>query len=233
MADPQPRRAAVHAPDAETWGQAWQRWNTRKPASMYARESKHSGLTKALGARDLTVLGVAAIIGAGIFVLPGVGVARGGPGGLVLGFVFAGIVSTFAALAYAEMSAMMPISGSAYAYAYTSVGEMLAWLVGWNLVLEYALGNVAVAVGWAGSLASLLAGFGINIPAQLLNPPGVVDPLTGIAGVFNLPAFLIVLLITLPLIRGVKESAGMATGLVAIKLFVVLFVIFFGALYVN
>jgi APA family basic amino acid/polyamine antiporter len=199
----------------------------------YHAESSASGLRKALGARDLTVLGVAAIIGAGIFVLPGVGVARGGPGGLVLGFVFAGIVSTFAALSYAELSAMMPISGSAYAYAYTSVGEMLAWLVGWNLVLEYALGNVAVAVGWGGSLASLLAGFGITIPLQLLNPPGVVDPTTGVVGVFNLPAFLIVMLITAVLVRGVRESARMATGLVALKLFAVLFIIFFGALYVN
>ncbi|HEV8361865.1 MAG TPA: amino acid permease, partial [Candidatus Thermoplasmatota archaeon] len=217
------KRGVVHAADDETWSQAWTRWNVRKPLSAYDRESKGSDLKKALGARDLTVLGVAAIIGAGIFVLPGVGVAVGGPGGLVLGFIIAGVVSTFAALAYSEMATMMPISGSAYAYSYASVGEMLAWLVGWNLVLEYALGNVAVAVGWSGSFATLLAGFGLNIPIELLNPPGVAG------GIFNLPAFLIVLLLTFILIRGVKESASTATGLVAVKLFAVLFIIFFGA----
>ena len=231
--DASPPRARIAGDaHAETWGEAWTRYGARKSFQAYQKDATKSGLKKTLGTLDLTVLGVAAIIGAGIFVLPGVGVARGGPGGLILGFIIAGVASTFAALMYSELAAMMPVSGSAYAFSYISVGELLAWLVGWNLVLEYALGNVAVAVGWSGSLATLLDGIGLHIPAQLLNPPGVADA-NGVIGIFNLPAFLIVLLITIPLLRGAKESARAATVLVAVKLFVVLFVIFFGAFLVN
>jgi APA family basic amino acid/polyamine antiporter len=236
------RRAAVGGAGAEeTWREAWRRWNTVKPLSAYEREARQTKLAKALGARDLTVLGVSAIIGAGIFVLPGVGVAAAGPA-LVLGFVVAGVASAFAALNYSELATMLPISGSAYAYSYATVGELLAWLVGWNLVLEYALGNVAVAVGWSGSFASLLAGFGVNIPVQFLRAWGTVDPTCGspsavpgacVPGLFNIPAFLIVMLITVVLIKGVKESARTATGIVAVKLFVLLFVIFFGAFYIH
>jgi basic amino acid/polyamine antiporter, APA family len=224
-------RVAAAAPD-ESWSEAWTRWNTRKPVAEYERESRQSELKKVLGARDLTVLGVSAIIGAGIFTLPGVGVAQAGPA-LVVGFIIAGIVCTFAALNYAELASMLPISGSAYAYSYATVGEMLAWLVGWNLVLEYALGNVAVAVAWGDNLVGLLGGLGVNLPPQLTAAPGVATAAAGVTGWFHLPAFLIALAVMFIILRGVKESARMATGLVGVKLFVLLFVIFFGAFYVN
>jgi APA family basic amino acid/polyamine antiporter len=228
-----PPRARIAGSGEETWGEAWTRWNSRKSIAQYEHESKTTELKRVLGAGHLTVLGVSAIIGAGIFVLPGVGVAAAGPA-LVLGFVIAAVACTFAALNYSELAAMFPIAGSAYAYSYATVGELLAWLVGWNLLLEYALGNVAVAVGWSGSLASLLQGFGLNLPPALLNAPGLTDAAgNSLGGVFNLPAFLIVILITFILVRGVKESARTATGIVAVKLFVLLFVIFFGAFYIR
>jgi basic amino acid/polyamine antiporter, APA family len=224
---------AGQAGPEESWSEAWQRWNRRKGVDMYARESKSSGLSKTLTARDLTVLGVSAIIGAGIFALPGLGVAVAGPA-VVFGFIIAAIAAGFAALNYAELATMMPISGSAYAYSYASVGEMLAWLVGWNLVLEYALGNVAVAVAWGDFLFSALEPFGF--PAAFAGAPGTQVRLadgTFVTGIFHAPAFAIVLLIMTVLIRGVKESAKTATVIVGIKLFVLLFVIFFGAFYIN
>lgn len=220
-----PLRAVVAgSSDGETWRQAWERWNARKSVAQYGRESEATGLKKVLGPLELTVLGVSAIIGAGIFALPGVGVAVAGPA-VAMGFVIAAVASGFAALNYAELAAMMPISGSAYAYSYVSVGELLAWLVGWNLVLEYALGNVAVAVAWSGFFDSMLRGAGLALPDALVAAPP--------AGVFNVPAFIVVLLIMGVLVVGVKESARAATGIVAVKLFVLLFVIFFGAFYVN
>jgi basic amino acid/polyamine antiporter, APA family len=235
------RRGSVAGERPEAWSDAWRRWNTPKPVSAYEAEAKRSGLHRTLGPLGLTALGVSGIIGAGIFVLPGVGVQIAGPG-LVLGFALAGFTCVFAAMAYSELATMMPIAGSAYAYTYVSLGELLAWLVGWNLVLEYALSTVAVAVGWSGFFGASLRGLGVQLPAAITRAPGLVDPTCGTAqaiadacvpGVFNIPAFLIILLIMSILVKGVKESAGTAVFLVGVKLFVLLFVIFFGAFYVD
>ena len=194
-------------------------------------EDKGHGLKRALGAIDLTMLGVGAIIGAGIFVLTGnAAAAHAGPA-IVLSMVAAGIACAFAGLCYAEMAAMIPIAGSAYTYSYATLGEFLAWIIGWDLILEYALGAATVSVGWSGLVVSFLAQFGIGIPAQFtVGPFEHVTMANGttVQGVFNLPAFLIVLLITVILIVGVRESANVNTVIVFIKIGVVIALIIAG-----
>lgn len=194
-------------------------------------EDSGHGLKRALSAIDLTMLGVGAIIGAGIFVLTGnAAAAHAGPA-IVLSMVAAGIACAFAGLCYAEMAAMIPIAGSAYTYSYATLGEFLAWIIGWDLILEYALGAATVSVGWSGLVVSFLAQFGIGIPAQFtVGPFEHVTMANGatVQGVFNLPAFLIVLLITVILIVGVRESANVNTVIVFIKIGVVVALIIVG-----
>ncbi len=201
-----------------------------------ASETGEHTLKKTLSALDLTMLGVGAIIGTGIFVLTGQAAGKHAGPAVVISMIIAGIVSMFAALCYSEFAASIPISGSAYAYGYGTLGEFVAWIIGWDLILEYAFGAATVAVGWSGYLVSLLKDLGINFPAALAAPPGQVVTLTDgstVTGIFNLPAALIAIAVTLLLIRGIKESASFNSIIVIVKVLVVVLFIVAGIGYVN
>jgi len=201
----------------------------RKPASMLVADANNAagGLKRVLGALDLTALGIGAIIGAGIFVLSGVGAKYAGPA-LVISFGVAGFACAMAGLCYAEFAAMIPIAGSAYSYSYATMGELVAWIIGWDLVLEYAVGASAVASGWSGYFRVILEGLGIHLPVALTHAPGSVP-----GAIINLPALLIVLLISAVLYVGISESARLNAIIVAIKLGVVAAVIVIGAFFVK
>ncbi len=202
-----------------------------KPLSRILAEGsdEQHGLKRSLGPWALTAMGIGAIIGTGIFVLTGVASAtRAGPS-LTLSFVVAGIVSALAALCYAEVSSKVPISGSAYTYTYATMGEFLAWIVGWGLVLEYALGASTVSVGWSGYFTFILHTlFNWNIPQAWQHSHWDATP-----GIANLPAAGIIFLITALLVRGTKESGSVNAVIVAIKLAVVLFFIAIGLGHIN
>lgn len=187
------------------------------------------GLKRSLGPWALTAMGIGAIIGTGIFVLTGVGSAtRAGPA-LTISFVIAGIVSALAALCYAEVSSKVPISGSAYTYTYSTLGEFFAWIVGWALVLEYALGASTVSVGWSGYFTFILHTlFNLNIPQAWQHSHW--DPTPGIA---NLPAAAIILLVTALLVKGTRESGNVNAIIVAIKVLIVLFFIAIGVGHID
>src|SRR3982751_1428130 len=165
-------------------------------------ESGGKALKRTLSALDLTLLGIGAIIGTGIFVLTGTAAANQAGPGIVLSYVVAGLACGFAALCYAEFAAMIPIAGSAYTYSYATLGEVFAWMIGWDLILEYAVGSMTVAVGWGGYFHRFLAGFAIPLPAWMAASP---DPVAGT--LVNLPAILIVLGIMVLLVIGVRERA--------------------------
>ncbi|WP_330299156.1 amino acid permease [Streptomyces sp. NBC_00503] len=189
------------------------------------QEPEHA-LKKSLSAWDLTVFGVGVIIGTGIFVLTGkVAKESAGPA-TALAFVAAGVVCALAALCYAEFASTVPVAGSAYTFSYASIGELPAWIIGWDLVLEFALGTAVVAVGWSGYVRSLMDNAGIHLPAALQGPdvPG---------GTFDLLAFVLVLVLTAILVVGVKLSARITAVVVAIKVTVVLIVIIAGAFFIN
>ena len=259
----------------------------KKPISQLLAEAKETGehsLKRTLGPFQLTALGVGAVIGAGIFVLSGLGAHYAGPG-LMLSFIVSGLGCAFAALCYAEFAAMIPLAGSAYTYAYATLGEIFAWIIGWDLTLEYAMGASTVSSGWSNHFIELLDIFHIKMPlwlaydhwtalataekmvardmAQAADPslmPGTqafLDKITSILAMhspelvqrahemvnapkifgleigFNLPAFLIALIITAILVVGIKESARFNAGIVVVKVAVVLFVIFLGFRYIN
>ncbi len=210
-----------------------------KPIAKIIAEATETGehtFKKALTSLDLTALGVGAIIGTGIFVLTGQAAGKHAGPAVVISMVIAGIVSLFAALCYSEFAASVPISGSAYAYGYGTLGEFVAWIIGWDLILEYAFGAATVAVGWSGYVVSLLKDFGINFPAALSNPPGTTVTLADgstASGMFNLPASLIAIAITLLLIRGIKESAKFNSIIVIVKTLVVVLFIIAGISYVS
>lgn len=185
-------------------------------------------LKKALGAFDLSMLGIGAIVGTGIFVLTGVVAAKHAGPALIISFVIAGLACAFAALCYSEFASMIPESGSAYTYSYIAFGEIIAWVLGWDMVLEYGLASSAVASGWSGYMQGLLTGFGIHIPTILA---GAYNPAKGTF--IDLPAIIIVLLVTLLLSRGVKESAKFNRIMVIIKLAVVVLFIVVGVGYVK
>lgn len=222
-----------------------------------------SGLKKVLGVKDLTFMGIAAVIGAGIFSTIGTAAYNGGPGIATL-FIITAITCGFCALCYAEFASRVPIAGSAYTYAYVSFGELIAWIIGWALILEYAIGNIVVAVSWSGYFDNLLRGLGIHLPAWLLKDPfsasKLVDeanqaiannqPLTDsmknalsawdsapiIAGkhfFINLPAFLIVCLIAALAYVGIQESKKSTNFMVIFKILVIIFVIILGGFYVQ
>jgi basic amino acid/polyamine antiporter, APA family len=193
---------------------------------MSDAETHAGGLKRALGALDLTLLGIGAIVGAGIFVLTGVAAARYSGPAVTLSFVVSGFACAMAALCYAEFAAMIPVAGSAYSYSYATMGELVGWIIGWDLVLEYAVGAAAVAVGWSGYLHTILKGVGINLPAAITRAPGA-------GGIIDLPALLIVLVITAVLYIGISESARLNSIIVGIKLFVIGIVIVVGAFYVR
>jgi basic amino acid/polyamine antiporter, APA family len=185
-------------------------------------------LKKDLGAFDLSMLGIGAIIGTGIFVLTGVAAAEHAGPALILSFILSGLACVFAALCYAEFASTVPVSGSAYTYSYATFGEVIAWILGWDLILEYGLASAAVASGWSGYLQGLLAGFGIHFPQAITS---AYDPAKGTF--IDVPAILIILIITLLLTQGVKKSAKFNTIMVIIKLVVVLLFIGVGAWYVK
>jgi APA family basic amino acid/polyamine antiporter len=210
-----------------------------KPISRIIAEAQETGehtLKKALSALDLTMLGIGAIIGTGIFVLTGQAAGKHAGPAVVISMILAGIVSAFAALCYSEFAASVPISGSAYAYGYGTLGEFVAWIIGWDLILEYAFGAATVAVGWSGYLVKLLAEFHIQFPAAFSAAPGTAVTMTDgsiVTAVFNLPGFLISIAVTLLLIRGIKESASFNSVIVIIKVLVVVLFIVAGIGYVN
>jgi APA family basic amino acid/polyamine antiporter len=221
-----------------------------KPTDELVADSEHTQhrLKKALGPIDVTALGIGAIIGAGIFATIGTAAAgdatRPGAGpGLILSFILTGIACGFAALCYAEFAAMIPISGSAYTYAYATLGELVAWIIGWDLIIEYAVGNVAVAISWGNYFKTLVAGFGINIPDWLSTDyrtaariPGLFERAPHVFGVpivFNILAFGIVTLVTIVLVIGIRESATMTTIMVMLKLIVLGFFVAVGWSYMK
>ena len=240
---------------------------SRKSVDQLTAESKAGeGLKRVLGRWDLTALGIGALIGAGIFASTGsaivgdpeVGRLGAGPA-IVLSFVLTAVTCGFAALCYAEFAAMVPISGSAYTYAYASLGELVAWIIGWDLILEYAVGNIAVAVSWAGHFRELLSYFGLSLPAWLtidyrsalqaveavaagatdLSSVYLASAVTGAPHLFgipivvNLPAVAIVALITMVLVYGIRESATTNTVMVAVKVGIVVFFVAVGAFFVK
>jgi basic amino acid/polyamine antiporter, APA family len=189
-------------------------------------------LRRTLTAMDLTLLGIGAIIGTGIFVLTGTAAANQAGPAIVVSYMLAGVACAFAALCYAEFAAMIPISGSAYTYAYATLGEIFAWMIGWDLILEYAVGSMTVAVGWSGYFQRILAGLGadgVHLPVWMSAAPAA-----GVEGaVVNLPAVIIVLVISALLVIGVRESARFNAAMVAVKLAAILFFIVVGASYVR
>lgn len=232
---------------------------TKNPDDMMA-DAKKEGLEKTLGVWDLIILGIGAIIGSGIFAVVGIAAAGGpdsvgaGPA-LVVSMVVAAIACVFSALCYSEFAAMIPVAGGAYTYTFATLGEFAAWMVGWILMLEYAVGYIAVAVAWSKHLMQFLQGFNHILPACIVNPPiwivndyktaaniahetGVnigtaVPHLFGMPICFNLPAMLIIIAITSILIKGTKDSTKMAGVMVVIKLAVIALFILVGAFYVK
>ncbi len=224
-----------------------------KPLSKLLNEAQTEGeatLKRSLGPVNLITLGIGAIIGAGIFVLTGQAAAKHAGPAVTLSFVFAGITCAFAGLCYAEFASLIPIAGSAYTYGYATLGELVAWIIGWDLVLEYAFGAATVASGWSGYFVGLLNDFGIHIPPQLTATPGMAlyqyhdrwlqaaalpqgvsaAGLPHATGVFNLVAFVAIVIVTAVLVRGIEESANLNTGIVMVKLAVVgIFLVLGGA----
>ena len=204
-------------------------FRTKNLDDMVAASRKPGGLAKVLGPLDLILMGIGAIVGTGIFVLTGTGALTAGPA-LTISFVVAAIACGFAALCYAEFASTVPVAGSIYTYSYATMGELVAWMIGWDLLLEYGLATSAVSVGWSGYLQSLLASIGYKLPTVLTAAPGAVP---GVTTWFNLPALLIMLFLTGMLALGVRESARLNNVMVAIKIGVVLLFIGVGAGHVE
>jgi len=210
----------------------------RKPLSLLLEEMKgESRLHRVLGPVQLTSLGVGAIIGTGIFVLTGVAAHdKTGPA-LMLSFVVAGAACFFAALCYSEFASMVPVAGSAYTYAYATLGELLAWIIGWDLILEYAVASATVAHGWSHYFQDFIGIIGIQWPKILGGAPFDYDPTAGVfistGNIVDLPAIVVTILVTWVLVIGIRESARFNTAMVLLKLAVVLFVIIVGSFYVK
>jgi basic amino acid/polyamine antiporter, APA family len=208
----------------------------KKPMEAYEADMKKSELKRVLTKWGLTSLGIGAIIGGGIFTLTGIAAHNHAGPALALAFIVAAIGCTFASLCYAEFSSILPVEGSAYAYSYGTIGEIFAWLIGWNLILEYMMGATTVAVAWSGYFEKLIHLFGITIPISLINDPYTAGEKLGAGGpvaAFNFAAFFITWLVTIVLVRGIQESAKANNIIVIIKLSVVLFVIIAGAFYIK
>ena len=202
------------------------------------RESKdETGLKRTLTATNLVMLGVGAIIGAGIFVLTGAAASLHAGPAVVLSFVAAGIACAFAGLCYSEFASMIPISGSAYTYAYATLGEFIAWIIGWDLILEYLFGAATVAVGWSGYVVSFLADFGLQIPTNLSTSPFIYDNATSnftrTGALLNFPAMFIIAMMTTLLVIGISESAKFNNVIVIVKVIVILLFIGFGFSYID
>lgn len=195
-----------------------------------AADTAH-GLKRVLGPWHLIFLGIGAIVGAGIFVMTGHAAAQYAGPAITLSFVLAGLTCSFAGLCYAEFASLIPIAGSAYTYAYATLGEFFAWIIGWDLILEYSLGATAVSIGWSGYMVSFLNDLGVRFPAALAASPFAFDPQrhawSSTGALFNLPAFIIIAVITALLVIGIKESATVNVVIVFLKISVIL--IFIGA----
>ncbi|MBK8248551.1 MAG: amino acid permease [Gemmatimonadetes bacterium] len=215
---------------------------SKKNLEHLMRESEGTGdtvnLKRTLGAMNLTLLGIGAIIGAGIFVLTGTAAAQYAGPAIVLSFVLAGFGCLFAGLCYAEFASMIPIAGSAYTYGYATLGELVAWIIGWDLILEYLFAASTVAVGWSANVVAFLKDFaGIELPAALTSAPLVADKATGAitatGAIINLPAVLLIGVLTTMLVIGIQESARLNNLIVFIKVAIVFLVIGFGFMYVT
>jgi len=221
----------------------------RRVADLQAEALTDQRLKRVLGPVNLTSLGIGAIIGAGIFVLTGHAAAQYAGPGIVYSFMLSGLACAFAGLCYAEFASMIPLSGSAYTYGYATLGEFVAWIIGWNLILEYLFAASTVAVGWSGYVVSFLKDLGITIPAAFTSAPYdhmaaanlhwwnvwqlFAHGWTSTGAVLNVPAMLIVAVITVLLVVGIKESANFNNAIVALKLLVILTFIAVGAAYIN
>ena len=210
---------------------------TKSMARLMEEMRGENRLRRILGPVQLTSLGVGAIIGTGIFVLTGQAAHdKTGPA-LMLSFVSAGIACVFAALCYAEFASMVPVAGSAYTYAYATLGELFAWIIGWDLILEYAVGSATVAHGWSHYFQDFIGILGLKIPHVFSTAPFDYDPKLGhfvsTGTVLDLPAIIITLIVTVILVKGIRESASFNATMVIIKLIIVFFVIIVGAFYVN
>jgi len=237
-----------------------QLFSTKSFKQLMHHANEDNGMKRALSATNLTTLGIGAVIGAGIFVLTGQAAAQYAGPGIVISFLISGMACLFAGLCYAEFASMIPISGSAYTYAYATLGEFIAWIIGWDLILEYLFAASTVSVGWSGYVVSFLKDFGINIPPQftaaystvLVDIPNlgwkpitsqiteslassgiVVANLPHITAVLNLPAMFVIAAITVLLVIGIKESASFNNIMVMIKVFVILLFIGIGFFFVN
>jgi APA family basic amino acid/polyamine antiporter len=207
----------------------------RKPLSQLLAEAGDSekGLSRTLTATSLVGLGIGAIIGAGLFVRTAAAAANCAGPSVTLGFLVAAVGCAFAGLCYAELASMIPIAGSAYTYSYATMGELVAWIIGWDLVLEYALGAATVSIAWSEYLNKLVGLFGVSIPYALCHSPFQVDEATGAHGLVNLPALFILLVLTLLLIRGIQESANVNTFIVVMKVTIVILIITLGWSFVR
>ena len=201
---------------------------SRKSIAALQREAAaegEGGLRRTLTATNLTLLGIGAIIGAGIFVLTGNAAAQYAGPGVVWSMVLAGLACGFAGLCYAEFASMIPIAGSAYTYGYATLGEFVAWIIGWDLMLEYLFGAATVAVGWAGNFVPFLGEFGITLPAAFINAPFVVDAANHFSrvpgAILNVPAMVLTILMTIILVIGIRESARFNNVIVYIKIAIV------------
>lgn len=198
-----------------------------------ARETGEGTLKRTLGAWSLVALGIGAIIGAGLFVRTAAAIAdRAGPS-VTLAFIVAGVGCAFAGLCYAEFASMIPVAGSAYTYSYATMGEFLAWVIGWDLVLEYAVGAATVAIAWSEYLNRVLEWFGLRIPYQWSHSPFETMPGSDVTGIMNIPAVIILALLSALLIRGTRESAFVNSVIVIIKVAIVLMVIAIGWGFIN
>jgi APA family basic amino acid/polyamine antiporter len=210
---------------------------TKSIAALQADTTSGAQLQRSLSATSLVSLGIGAVIGTGIFVLTGVAAAEHAGPALVLSFLLAAVACAFAGLCYAELAAMIPISGSAYSYSYATLGEFFAWFIGWDLILEYGFAISAVAVGWSGYVNSLLNQIGIHLPAELVNAPLAKGEghfaITTTDAIINLPAMLGVGLVTWLCYIGIRQSSWVNNLIVIIKLSVILLFIGFGAFYVS
>jgi len=210
----------------------------KKPLSLLLEEMKSEHrLHRVLGPVALTSLGVGAIIGTGIFVLIGVAAHdKAGPA-VTLSFALAGLACIFAALCYAEFASMVPVAGSAYTYAYATLGELFAWIIGWDLILEYGVASATVAHGWSHYFQDFIGIFGLGVPLLFAKAPLDFDPSTGVMSLtgawLDLPAVLITFIVTVILVKGIRESARFNAGMVIVKVAIVLLVIVLGAMYVH
>lgn len=204
-------------------------WFRRKPLDQLIPEENESHFVRALSAPQLIVFGIGVIIGAGLFSITGIAAAENAGPAILISFLIAGLGSCFAGLCYSELAAMIPLSGSAYTYAYATFGELIAWILGWDLILEYAVGAATVSISWSAYFISLLEDFGISFPKYLASSPWQHHE----EGLINLPALVITTLLTFLIIFGIKQAARFNSFMVALKVIIIISFILLGFPYIN